>query len=645
MEKEKAIKIMIALAVVLAAICVLSTTAQMCEAREIKELHIGYQPITHHIAEMTAMEKGWWKRDLERFGIEKVTDTEFLSGPPEMTAMMAGELDVAYVGTAPPISAIDKGLDAKIVAAVNINGSAIVLLPELAANYTSPEDLKGLKIATYPPGSIQDTILKKWLKDNGIDPENDLEIVPMEPGNAITAIDARAVNGVFLATPSPTIIELDGAGKIVVLSGDMWPDHACCCLLASGELIREHPELLEQIIRIHINATEYNVEHMDEAAEIFAGKVGWDVEKVKKSFNRTDMKWIHNPHIEIPSTLEYAKVDYEMGYTDKLLTEDDLFDTRFYDRVTGIAPTPTLSPEVTPAITPSPTPTPGFTVILTVVSLLVAFLFLLFYFIWKNRMKENKILHFVERRGVIELIGICVVIIIWQLVASFIVKETYLLPSPYEVFLAFYKVRELIPGDIYVSLLHFGIGLGAGAVVGITLGALMGWFKMVYRAIDPIMEILRAIPPIAWIPFAIIWLKLTYYSAGFVVFIGAVFPIMLNTYTGFRGVDKIYIDAAKVLGCKKGTDLIKSVLLPYSLPYIAAGIRIGMGVGWMCVVAAEMFGASKEGLGFRLWSEFYDLHMMDKLVAYMIIIGLIALLLDRVFMYFVRKSRFSGERG
>ncbi len=238
MEKAKAIKILIALAVVLAAICVLSTTAQMCEAREIKELHIGYQPTTHHIAEMTAMEKGWWKRDLERFGIEKVTDTEFLSGPPEMTAMMAGELDVAYVGTAPPISAIDKGLDAKIVAAVNINGSAIVLLPELAANYTSPEDLRGLKIATYPPGSIQDTILKKWLKDNGIDPENDLEIVPMGTGDAISAIDARAVNGVFLPNPSPTLIELEGAGKIVVLSGDMWPNHACCCLLASGELIR-----------------------------------------------------------------------------------------------------------------------------------------------------------------------------------------------------------------------------------------------------------------------------------------------------------------------------------------------------------------------------------------------------------------------
>jgi len=386
-KKVNSIKILIALAVVFAAICVLSATPQMCEAREIKELHIGYQPSTHQIAEMTAMDKGWWESDLKRFGIEEVTDFEFPSGPPEMTAMMGGALDIAYVGTAPPISAIDKGLDAKIVAAVQTKGSAIVLLPELAANYTSPENLKGLKIATFPPGSIQDTILKKWLKDNGIDPENDLEIVPMGPRDAISAIAARAVDAVFLPSPSPTIIELEGAGKIVVLSGDMWPDHACCCLLASGELIREHPELLEQIIRTHINATEYNSKHIDEAAAIFAEKVGWEVEKVKESFNRTDMEWIHNPHLEIPSTVEYAKVDYEMGYTDKLLTQDGLFDTSFYDRITGIAPTPTPTPEVTPTITPSPTPsptptptTPGFTVILTVVSLLVAL-----YIILKRR--------------------------------------------------------------------------------------------------------------------------------------------------------------------------------------------------------------------------------------------------------------------
>ena len=95
---------------------------------EIKEIRIGYQPSTHQIAEMIAMEKGWWQNDLKRFGVENVTDKEFPSGPPEMNAMLAGEIDVAYVGTAPPITAIaNSGLDAKIVAAVQINGSALVL--------------------------------------------------------------------------------------------------------------------------------------------------------------------------------------------------------------------------------------------------------------------------------------------------------------------------------------------------------------------------------------------------------------------------------------------------------------------------------------------------------------------------------------
>lgn len=370
MEKVKSIKTLISLTVVLAAVCIFSAMpVQICEAREIKELHIGYQPSTHQIAEMIAMEKGWWEEELKKFGIEKVTDTEFPSGPYEMTAMMAGELDIAYVGTAPPITAIDKGLDAKIVAGVQNKGSDLVLLPELAANYTSPDDLKGLIIATFPPGSIQYTILTKWLSDNGLDPDKDVDIREMGPRAAISAIEARAVGGVFLPAPSPTIIEMEGAGERVVHSGDMWPDHACCCLLVSEELISEHPELVEQIIRIHINATEYIIEHPDEAAAVFAEKTGFELEKTKESFKRTDMVWVHDPHPQISSGTEYARVNYEMELTDKLLTEEDLYDTSFYDRIMGIAPTPSPSPSPSP--TPAPTPTPGFTTVFAIGALLV----------------------------------------------------------------------------------------------------------------------------------------------------------------------------------------------------------------------------------------------------------------------------------
>jgi NitT/TauT family transport system substrate-binding protein len=119
---------------------------------------------------VVADEKGWWQADLAPYGVKGIKEYVFQTGPPEMQ-------DVAYVGAAPAVTALSQGLDAKIVVPVQINGSSLVLRPEY--KYTGPQDLKGLKIATYPPGSIQNTLLRKWLKENGIDPEKDVTIVGM----------------------------------------------------------------------------------------------------------------------------------------------------------------------------------------------------------------------------------------------------------------------------------------------------------------------------------------------------------------------------------------------------------------------------------------------------------------------------------
>ncbi len=299
----------------------------------IKTLRIGYQPSTHQVAEMVAMEEGWWLSDLEPFGIEDVEDFEFPSGPPEMQAMLGESLDIAYVGAAPPISAISQGLEAKIVAAVQKNGSDLVVSPEV--DYKGPESLVGLKVATFPPGSIQDTVFKKWLEDNGINPE-DIDIKSMDPGAAVTAISAKQVDAVFLPHPSPSVIELEGNGKSVVASGEMWPNHACCCLVVSDKLMKEEPELVEQIIKTHIRATEYINENPEKAAEVYSAKTGQNLTIVQHSIETWDGAWISDPHVIIPSVTEFARVDYELGYTgEKLLTEDDLFDTSFYDRVTS----------------------------------------------------------------------------------------------------------------------------------------------------------------------------------------------------------------------------------------------------------------------------------------------------------------------
>lgn len=303
------------------------------EKPKLTHLRIGYQPSTHQIAHIIAMEKGWWQDELKKSGVEKIIDHLFPSGPPEMTAMLAGELDIAYVGTAPPITAIYEGLDAKIVACVQTQGSHLVLCPDI--DYKGPQGLKKLKIATFPPGSIQDTVFRKWLKDNSIDPKKDLEIAPMGPGDAISAIKAKAVDGAFLPHPAPAIIELEKSGRMVMASGKMWPDHACCCLLASRKLIQEYPELLKQIITIHIRATEYAISHKEEAAEIYAKKMGWDIKKIKYALKTTDERWVHDPHIMVKSALEFAHVIYELNkprYA-KVLTERDLFDTSFYDEI------------------------------------------------------------------------------------------------------------------------------------------------------------------------------------------------------------------------------------------------------------------------------------------------------------------------
>lgn len=227
-------------------------------------------------------------------------------------------------------------------------------------------------------------------------------------------------------------------------------------------------------------------------------------------------------------------------------------------------------------------------------------------------------------------------IILWQAVAIYIVQDPFILPGPADVLSAFVALlgKGTLLQDFAASLLHFAIGLGAALLIGIPIGIAMGWNRRFDAFLDPVIEILRPIPPLAWIPFAIVWFGLTAYSAGFVIFIGAVFPIVINTYSGFRSVPRVFVEAGKMLGCIKNSDLIRYIAFPAALPSVAAGIRIGSGVGWMCLVAAELFGVSKFGLGQKLWFS-YNLHQMDSVVVYMILLGLTGLLLDWMFRHFV----------
>ena len=244
----------------------------------------------------------------------------------------------------------------------------------------------------------------------------------------------------------------------------------------------------------------------------------------------------------------------------------------------------------------------------------------------------------------ISALSIFGLIALWQL-AAFLINDQLTLPSFFQVVAAFFdNCWSIFNEDLPVSALHFAIGMAGGLMIALPVGMIMGWFKFLDRILDPIVEILRPIPPLAWIPFAIIWFGITNLAAGFIIFIGAVFPILINTYVGFKSLPRVYVESAKVLGATKDIDLIRYVALPYALPSIAAGIRIAMGIAWMCLVAAEMFGVSKNGLGFKIWDS-YGHYRMDEVFMYMIVLGLLGLAIDRTFRYVVEERMLRWRAG
>jgi NitT/TauT family transport system permease protein len=248
-----------------------------------------------------------------------------------------------------------------------------------------------------------------------------------------------------------------------------------------------------------------------------------------------------------------------------------------------------------------------------------------------------------SRRG-IEALSILALIGLWQLVAV-AVNDTLVLPSFIQVVYALTRSwQAILIEDLPVSLVHFGLGMLAGLLIALPIGMLMGWFRAADRIMDPIVEIVRPIPPLAWIPFAIIWFGLTDQAAGFIIFVGAVFPILINTYVGFRSLPRVYVESAKVLGATKDRDLIRYIAFPYALPSIAGGIRIAMGIAWMCLVAAEQFGVSTSGLGYKIWSYYY-LHEMDYVLLYMIVLGLLGLIIDRSFRYVIEERMLKWRVG
>ena len=179
---------------------------------------------------------------------------------------------------------------------------------------------------------------------------------------------------------------------------------------------------------------------------------------------------------------------------------------------------------------------------------------------------------------------------------------------------------------IGASLFRVGTGFGVAVLVAVPLGLWIGWVEGAYVTLNPLFQMLRPISPIAWIPIAILWFGLGDVSPIFLIFISSVFPMIVQTTSGVHTIERRYLRAAANFGVPRGV-LFRQVVIPAVLPEIIVGMRIGIGVAWLVVVAAEMI-ALHSGLGYLIMDSRNAGNRYDLVVASMIIIGLIGLLLD-----------------
>ncbi|MGF1569107.1 MAG: nitrate ABC transporter permease [Nodosilinea sp.] len=184
--------------------------------------------------------------------------------------------------------------------------------------------------------------------------------------------------------------------------------------------------------------------------------------------------------------------------------------------------------------------------------------------------------------------------------------------------------------QVFTSLQRVALGFTLAAIVGIALGILVGTNPLMYQALDPLFQILRTVPPLAWLPISLAAFQQATPSAIFVIFITAIWPIIINTTEGVRQIPQDYNNVAKVLQLSKREYFFK-ILFPSTVPYIFTGLRIGIGLSWLAIVAAEML-IGGVGIGFFIWDAWNSSRISDIIIA-IIYVGVVGLLLDRLIVY------------
>jgi nitrate/nitrite transport system permease protein len=240
-----------------------------------------------------------------------------------------------------------------------------------------------------------------------------------------------------------------------------------------------------------------------------------------------------------------------------------------------------------------------------------------------------------------------VLLTLWFVAATFAGKD---LPGPFQTLTTFWSLLanpfyDRGPNDkgvgiqLLTSLGRVFAGFGLGALVAIPLGVLMGAWEPARKALNPVVQILRPVSPLAWFPIGLAAFHAAPTATVFVIFITSLWPTVINTAFGVSSIPNDHRQVARVFGFSRSKYVWK-VLLPYSLPHILTGARLSMGVAWMVIVAAEML-AGGVGVGFFVWDSWNALKV-DRILSAILLIGLVGLVLDRVFDALAHRVAYEG---
>ncbi|MBF2025783.1 MAG: nitrate ABC transporter permease [Oscillatoriales cyanobacterium C42_A2020_001] len=248
------------------------------------------------------------------------------------------------------------------------------------------------------------------------------------------------------------------------------------------------------------------------------------------------------------------------------------------------------------------------------------------------------------------LVTILILLALWQLFSSLpgatlpgpiqVVQDTWTL-----ILYPFYDRGGTDKGlfwQVFASLQRVAIGYSIAAVVGIAMGIVVGLNKRVAKGLDPVFQILRTVPPLAWVPISLAALQQNQPAALFVIFITAVWPILINTAVGVRQIPQDYNNVAQVLRLPRKEYFFK-ILFPAALPYIFTGLRIAIGLAWLAIIAAEIVMSGIVGIGFFIWNA-YQNGQVSEIILALVYIGLVGWGLDKLMVYIQNRILPQSQR-